>query len=256
MRPRYRELLFQIGLVLGAIVLGKWLDFPLGYVAAAVLAVAFTVQWVLTKEEGEEEIELQPFFGRHIPRTETRAQQTEPDVDRIDGEVYRIAINPRSVSWELVRDIYRIQGRPQDAKIDCDVLLELYLVNKSKKISNYVRDLRLSAELNNGETVNFERQDDLHAIEFNNTQYEYGLEHKDNQDKEPINQLFSSLPFCLSPAQAVEGWVRFMAETNPESLDAKSFKLRVVDSLEVEHPIVKVTTKERKGRIGLRRVPS
>ena len=43
----------------------------------------------------------------------------------------------------------------QNARIDCDALVELYLVNTSKTESKYVRELRLSAELN-GATVNFE----------------------------------------------------------------------------------------------------
>ena len=127
----------------------------------------------------------------------------------IDGEIYRIALSPRSISWELVRDVFRIQGRPQDASIDCDILVELYLVNMIKD-SVYVRDLKLSGELSNGNTVNFVRQDDLRAEDFNSTQFEYGLKFEGQNDKEPIKQLCDSLPFCLSPAQAIKGWVRFL----------------------------------------------
>jgi hypothetical protein len=47
--------MFQVGLVLLAIVLGKFLDFWLGYVIAGVLAVAFVVQWALQREEGRDE---------------------------------------------------------------------------------------------------------------------------------------------------------------------------------------------------------
>ncbi len=84
-------------------------------------------------------------------------------------------------------------------------------------------------------------------------QFEYGLEVKGSSQKEPIKQLFSSLPFCLSPTQAIEGWVRFMADTNPDNLKDNSFKLWVVDSLGEEHLITTVATRDRKGEVGLRR---
>jgi len=181
---------------------------------------------------------------------------TQLDPPVIEGEVYRIALSPRTMSWEMVKGIYQVQGRPQDAKIDCDVLIDLYLVNTSKTESKYVRDLKLSAEVK-GATVNFARQDDLRAVDFNNKKYEYGLRLEKWDTKEPIKQMFSALPFCLSPAQPVAGWVRFMAkDINPDDIKDKSFKLRVVDSLGEEHPISKVGTgKKSKGEIGLRRLP-
>jgi hypothetical protein len=192
------------------------------------------------------------------PLREFSSQVTDSAIETassvIDGEVYRIVMSPRSISWELVRDLFRMHGRSNEASIDTDILVEMYLVNASTKDSKYIRDLRLSGELINGDIVNFVRQDDLHAEDFNNTKFEYGLGYDEHQDKEPIKQLFSSLPFCLSPQQAVEGWVRFMANTNPDNLKEKAFKLRVVDSLGQEHFISRAATREQKGKIGLRRV--
>lgn len=175
----------------------------------------------------------------------------------IDGEVYRMALAPRSVAWELVRDIFKMRGEPEKATVDCDVLVEMYLVNRSKTVSRYVRDLTLVAEDINGGKITLKRQDDLRAEDFNDQAFEYGLGREGFFDtKDAIRQLFSSLPFCLSPGQAVEGWVRFMAkDINPDNIKEKSFQLAVVDSLGTEYPITKAdVARERKREIGLRRL--
>jgi hypothetical protein len=82
MPKKIRELLFQIGLVLVAVVLGKAFESPIGYVVAAILAIAFIVQWLLQREEGEREAELQGgLFGRAIPLPLPESAQTElPEV--------------------------------------------------------------------------------------------------------------------------------------------------------------------------------
>jgi len=175
----------------------------------------------------------------------------------IDGEVYRIALSPRTVSWELMREFFRVQGRQRKAKVDCDILLEAYIVNTSKIESRYVRTLRLSATVN-GNSVSFERQGDLRAIDIGDKKYEYGLEATDGSgEAEPLTQLFSTLPFCLSPSQAVEGWARFMVkDINPDNIQENSWRLNVVDSLGVEHPITRTAVGMKKEQaVGLRRLP-
>ena len=176
----------------------------------------------------------------------------------IDGEIYRLALSPRTMSWEFLREIYRVQGRPEDATIDCDILLDVYLVNPSKNETQYVKDLRLSVDVN-GKQVDAERQNDLRGIDISGKKYEYGLQMgKESGPAEPITPLFSSLPFALSPLQAVKGWVRFTAkDINADKVTANSWKLRVVDSLDVEHAITKVGDGSgKKGEIALRRLAS
>jgi hypothetical protein len=170
----------------------------------------------------------------------------------IDGEIYRLDIVPRCLSWEIVKDAYRVSGNPEDAKLDCDVVIEMYLVNQSTRVSRYPSDLQLSAEIR-GTRVNFERQNELRAIDINHKKYEYGLAHERFGEKEQIKQLFSSLPFCLSPTQRVKGFERFMAkEINPDNIQDKSWKLNVVDSLGDQHPITKTDFgKGQKGKIAL-----
>jgi hypothetical protein len=82
MSKRTSELLFQVGLVLGAVVLGRVLDFPLGYAAATIFAIAFIYQWFVRREEGESVAELGGLFrGTAIPwadveKTTSREEST------------------------------------------------------------------------------------------------------------------------------------------------------------------------------------
>jgi hypothetical protein len=172
----------------------------------------------------------------------------------IDGEVYRLVMSPRSIAWPLVRDVYRAQGRPDEAVIDTDILVEMYLVNQDANKTRYVREIRLSAEVN-GKRVDFKRQDNLWADDFNDTEYEYGLKEKNFADAGPIKQLSNTFPLPLAPEQPVEGWVRFMAkEINADKITQGTITVTVVDSLGNEYPINKVAIdRERHGEIGLRR---
>jgi hypothetical protein len=77
---RLRELIFQVGLILLAIVLSKAFDFPFGYAAAAILAIAFIVQWGLQREEGEQQVELGVLFGGPIPWAERKPQAVKQQV--------------------------------------------------------------------------------------------------------------------------------------------------------------------------------
>jgi hypothetical protein len=86
MPKKVRELLFQIGLVLGAIVIGKLLDSPFGYVVAAVLAIAFITQWLLQREESEREAEMEGLFGGPIPLRDGR-QTSEIELPEVRPKI-------------------------------------------------------------------------------------------------------------------------------------------------------------------------
>ncbi len=118
----------------------------------------------------------------------SRRYETKPI---IDGEVYRLVMSPRSIAWPLVRDVYRIQGKPDAAVIDTDILVEMYVVNRDPEKTRYVRDVRLSAEVN-GLRKEFKRQDDLKADNFNDKEYEYGLKEQSFSEVEPIASNCSS----------------------------------------------------------------
>jgi hypothetical protein len=58
---------------MAALVLGKLLDTPVGYVIAGLLAIGFLIAWYRGKEEGEEEFESQNLFEDVVPATEPAA---------------------------------------------------------------------------------------------------------------------------------------------------------------------------------------
>jgi hypothetical protein len=179
-------------------------------------------------------------------------KETPPD---IDGEVYRLVMSPRSVAWPIVKDIFRIQGRPDEAAVDTDVLVEMYLVNQNLQNPQYIKDLLLSAEVS-GKRVDFIRQNDLLADPFADNEFEYGLKVKDNDEVEPVKLLFDKLPATLQPQQPTDGWVRFMAkEINADKIANGTIVLTVVNSLGKEFVITKAATERpRRGEIGLRRI--
>jgi hypothetical protein len=216
-----------------------------------------------SNEDRELTKKIEVLIAKHsaLPQQEIKmlTQQSEPlapDVAKpvIDGEVYRLVMSPRSVAWELVRDLYRMKGRQDEAVVDTDILVEMYLVNRDSTKTRYVRDLRLSAEVN-GKRVDFKRQDNLWADDFNNREFEYGLRAAQGEDVQPIDQLSDTFPLPLAPEQPVEGWVRFMAkEINADKIIQGTITLTVVDSVGNEYVISRAAIeRERRGEIGLRR---
>src|SRR5882672_3643983 len=142
---RLRELLFQVGLLLLAIVLGKIFDSPFGYLVAAILSVAFVVQWLIQKDENNANefsfgLSVVDFRSeRPVPVTITATAQPDvsliwdwPEAERAQKRaagltekhillhnrsneyVYNIRIQPIRLSQELVFDeINEIAPRQQ-----------------------------------------------------------------------------------------------------------------------------------------------
>lgn len=186
------------------------------------------------------------------PPTPPPAQQSQPD---IDGEVHRLAMSPRSASWPIVKDVFRLQGRPEEAVVDTDILIDMYLVNQNLTSTQYIKALRLSAEVD-GVQVNFEYQHDLLAEPFADHNFEYALEVEGEEEPQPLKQLFDRLPAALEPQQPAEGWVRFMAKgINADKVTDGTVILTVVNSLGKEFVISRASTdRPRNGEIALRRV--
>lgn len=180
-----------------------------------------------------------------------KAPRTAAD---IDGEVYRLVTAARSVAWPLVRDLYRLKGREDEAVVDTDILVEMYLVNRDANKTRYVRDIKLSADVS-GKRVEFERQDDLWADDFNEVEFEYGIKVNGFGDVERIDKLSEKFPLALSPGQPVEGWIRFMATAiNADKIGQGTVTISVVDSVGNEYPITKaVLDRDRRAEVGLRR---
>lgn len=174
------------------------------------------------------------------------------DDTSIDGEVHRIVTSPRSIAWPLVKDIYKMQGKPDEAAVDTDILLDLYLVNRSAK-SKYIRDMRLVAKVG-GKDTEFKRQIDLLADDFDGHNFEYGVRSQKNSEVNAI-KMIGHFPITLLPEQPVEGWIRFMAkEINADEIENGTLRLAAIDSTGNEFVITKASAPDDKGEIGLRRI--
>jgi hypothetical protein len=189
------------------------------------------------------------------PPRAVNGASTDPETDVIDGTVYRLALNPRTPAWDLLKGVYRMRG--EEPHVPCDVLVNMYLVNTSKTATAYIRDLELSADIK-GTRVTLKCQTDFRAEDFNDQQWEYGIKKLEKgkfDDTEPLRQLFSAMPITLGPKQPITGWARFLAEDiNPDDITAKSWQLCVIDSLGNKHQINKAEPDGGDdGEIGLRR---
>jgi hypothetical protein len=157
------------------------------------------------------------------------------------------------MSWELLRDVMKAAGR--EATVDCDVLVEMYLVNRSSQ-QKYVREVHLSAEVD-GVRTQFAMQPDMRAKDINEKKYEYGLEISRDFYAEPdrLKPLLAETPLSLAPQQPTEGWVRFMAkDINPDKINKESWQVVAVDSLGAEYPITRISSRPLRGTVGLRRL--
>jgi diguanylate cyclase (GGDEF)-like protein len=176
----------------------------------------------------------------------------------IDGEVYRLVKSPRVMEWEFVKQIYKASGRKDDPVVDTDILVEMYLVNKSADRTRYIREMRLSAEID-GERIPFVRQPDLLAEAVGDAKFEYGMRDRLETFQEPprpLQQLGREFPLALAPEQPAEGWTRFMAKNiNPDKVASGTIMLTVIDSVGTEYSIHKVPIeRERRGEVSLRRL--
>ena len=183
------------------------------------------------------------------PRLLEESSSQPPD---FSIELCHIAVSPRSAAYVLVKDLYRIQGHPEEAKIDCDVLMKMYVVNTADS-RRFIKDIVASVNVGN-QRIELERKDDLQAIEFNRTQYEYGVKRTEHADAEPIPYLYKELPTSVEPKQPLSGWVRFLAKNIlPDAVDSNSWQIEIVDSVGTQWPITKLCDKRFSGEIGLLR---
>jgi pyrimidine deaminase RibD-like protein len=207
--------------------------------------------------------ELNREFKRHhiSPPSATQTPELQsaslapsaPDYE-LEGELYGIYTYPRiGVPFDMFMEHRKLSGVTGDPAVDYDVLISLYLVNKSAE-TKWVRDISGSVEIG-GVHKWMERQEDFIAPVFNQT-VEYGWEENPNSSDEPkpLPKLFPELPYELSPGKPTQGWVRLLLKNiNPDKIDANTWMFIIVDSLGKEHPITKTVKLNKRGTIALRR---
>ena len=255
-------------IIMGAVPADSLHNWKWPIIGLAILTVlASLVQMILASHEDRELIKkIEILIAKQsahdsVPQQEVKSLAPLPQTPQaletapvIDGEAYRLVMSPRSVAWPLGRDLYKMKGRADEAVVDTDILVEMYLVNRASDRTRYVREFRLSAEVS-GKRVEFKRQNDLFADDFNNIKFEYGLKSAEFEETQPIKQLAERFPLALAPEQPVEGWVRFMAkEINADKITEGTIVLTAIDSVGNEYPIQRVAAdRERVGEIRLRR---
>jgi hypothetical protein len=233
---------------------------------AALMAVTAIAQMILQSREDRDLVGKIAFlYAKHggtaivaVKETTIKPLAVESLAARkaLDGELYRVVVSPKSAVWSMVKDIYRLQKPGYQPKIDTDVLMEMYLVNKTYK-DKFIREIEVYVTVD-GQEVLLERQSDLSAYEFGGSHFEYGVEDvggKPLSNALPLHKMEFGLSLPLVSEQPREGWTRFLAkEINPDGVDSKTWKVTVIDSLGNRYPITQTSTGGTKGEIGIRKV--
>lgn len=215
---RKRTLLLEGGIVLAALVLGKLLDSPYGYCAAAVLAVAFLVAWYRGKEDDEEEFESKSLFNGAIPGADHVAEaQPRPS---ISGEIL-------SVFWSKATDA-KGNLEPRNSNF----FVKLKVVNH-KDVSCMIDKYWLTL------TVGGHDRRCL-GIPSKSAKLEYQSPTDSQATEMDIHPLTINYDTPLKLALPREGWITFYViecDMPPAPFWLMPVKLAVTDSLGNEHPI-------------------
>ena len=179
------------------------------------------------------------------------------DADPLRVELYEptfIAPKVGDFAFKLLVGKYVAEGkRPEEATTDCDLLIELYVVNKNtKKI--YIRDFAAWMEIA-GVWQRLKLDENFDVDDLWSGQVEYGLEPKDGstspEEPSSLPDLLKYRKADLQPGEPIEGWLKFTAiGINPQI--KYPLRVAVIDSLGTEHHIDKSVPKSR--AIAYRRV--
>jgi len=194
-------------------------------------------------------------IGSESDQSVSAQQHVAGNKDDLDGELQRVFVYPRiGVPYKLLQEAWtKIGGHSDNPKVDCDIILAMYAVNRSQSVTHFVRDLAASVVVN-GVRTDLERLDNF-RLDFGHDKLEYGLEKDENAtEADPLPPLFSRLPCELPPNKPIEGWVRFVLKgVDPEKIDSNTWMFSLVDSLGIQHPLTKTSDRKKKGEIGFRR---
>jgi hypothetical protein len=184
--------------------------------------------------------------------------EQKPDIV-FDGELQRIFMYPRlgMVPYKMLQEIYQISGRTADPKVDCDILVAMYIVNASTSVQ-YIRDITASVEVD-GKREMLDRRNDF-RVKFEDDdrtddKLEYGFESETGRDNpQPLKPLLPPLPCELPPNKPLEGWVRYVLKSVvPDKIDSNTWQFAIIDSLGNQHFLTKTADIPKVGEIGFRR---
>jgi hypothetical protein len=128
-------------------------------------------------------------------------------------------------------------GTPADARADCDLLVELYIVNRGTTEA-YIKDFEAWIETY-GEWEKLKLDDNFDLDDLWSGSVEYGLEthaRKNNFPLEPVElpKLVSYRNKAMKPQQPIEGWLKFTVRNANPRLEY-SIRVAAIDTLDKAH---------------------
>jgi hypothetical protein len=233
-------------------------------VVLSIMAFAGLVtQMILQSQEDtkrdERDKKLEEFLDKNRPAKIAPALEPPSPPSSSAGfyiELRSTFIYPKvgDLPFQLLEGKYKASGRnPDEVTTDCDVLVDLYVVNKSDK-SLYIKDFSAWLEIES-QWCKLKLDDNFHVDDLWAGSVEYGLEQPQKgefgQEPSELLSLLSRKNAEIRPQEPVEGWLKFTAaDINPRR--KYSIRVAIIDSIGREHHIDKSELKDR--NIGLRRV--
>lgn len=184
-----------------------------------------------------------------------KTEAAEKELGGLYIELYApVFIAPKvgDFAFKLLQGKFVASGKKaEDATTDCDLLVQLYTVNKSTK-TIYVRDFAAWIEIA-GTWRRLAPDENFDLDDLWSGSVEYGIEPAGDSSDEPIAlaSLVAKRNAQLQPGEPMEGWLKFTLEDINPCLKYP-IRVAVIDSVGNEHHVDKEVPKERE--IAYRRV--
>lgn len=244
-----RTVIIAVVLASGSGIVNKLRHLPLDWIAlVAIFLLGVAVLLLLNRRQAAGIVPVEAKVALE--------EKPAPANDPLYIELYTptfIAPKVGDLAFRLLVGKHIAEGkRAEDATADCDLLVELYIVNKSaQKI--YVRDFAAWLEIA-GTWQKLKLDENFDLDDLWSGSVEYGLEPKETgttDEPTSLSSLFEKRNTALEPGQPIEGWLKFTAnDINPNI--KYPLRIAVIDSVGTEHHIDKSVQKDR--AIAYRRV--
>src|ERR1700674_1224844 len=150
----------------------SWLGWQITvWVAVGIALLALFVQVCLQSRDDAEMRDLLRKILEGKGATAISSERARPSIspqavtqkqDDLDGELQRVFVYPRlGIPYKLIQEAWtKVGGHAENPKVDCDIILAMYAVNRSQSVTYFVRDLVASVEVD-GTRKELERLDNF-----------------------------------------------------------------------------------------------
>lgn len=154
----------------------------------------------------------------------------------------------------MLEQIFALSGKGEP-KVDCDVLVSMYLVNASPS-TRYIRELTASVEVD-GKRTNLEPRSDFFLNPEDDDRkpqdMEYVFRAEAGKEGAPLQKLFPVMPCEAVPQRPFEGWIRYIIrDVVPEKINSNTWYFIIVDSMGNQQFITKTSQTPKIGEITMR----